>query len=176
MIWRLSWLAVEWPWSVLAGPILTLLAQCRNPLPSPCISGTIGSFQSGGAFVGWKALTIESLLMSMCGQCHEPSENGQLSSASFKQKWKYGPKKVKKTSSDLMFTKTNLPCQSQTTLVLRHCHKGVTVQLSSYTFMVQVITMQRMIVYISSSYKAIHAWLLRTFTWSDGIGQTHPVQ
>ena len=84
-LWRLSWLAVEWLWLVLAGPFLTLLAQCRNPLPSPCISGTIGSFQSGGAFGGWRALTIESLLISMCGQCHEPPGNGQLSSAtSFK--------------------------------------------------------------------------------------------
>ena len=25
--WRLPWLAVEWPWSALARPLLTLLAQ-----------------------------------------------------------------------------------------------------------------------------------------------------
>ena len=64
--------------------------------------------------------------------------------------------------------KPSLP-EYQTTLVLRRCHKGV--HLSSYMFMVQVITMQPMIVYISSSYEAIHARLLRTFTWSDSIGQ-----
>ena len=37
------------------------------------ISGTVGSFQSGGAFAGRRALTIESLLMSGCGQGYESS-------------------------------------------------------------------------------------------------------
>ena len=32
------------------------------------ISGTIGSFKSGGAFAGQRALTIENLLTSGCGQ------------------------------------------------------------------------------------------------------------
>ena len=41
-----------------------------NGLLFPCrgtISGTGGSFQLG-AFADWRALTIESLLMSGCGQ------------------------------------------------------------------------------------------------------------
>ena len=40
------------------------------------ISGTVGSFQSEGAFADWKALAIESWLMSGCGQGYEPPENG----------------------------------------------------------------------------------------------------
>ena len=32
---------------------------------------TVGSFQSGGAFTSWKALTIESLVMSGCDQSCE---------------------------------------------------------------------------------------------------------
>ena len=45
---------------------------CRNhssPLISwSTISDTVGIFQSEGAFAGQRALTIESLLMSGCGQ------------------------------------------------------------------------------------------------------------
>ena len=44
----------------------------------PCrdsISGFLGSFQSGGVFSGRRALTIECLIMSECGQDHEPAEN-----------------------------------------------------------------------------------------------------
>ena len=40
------------------------------------ISGTVGSFQSGGALAGLRALTIESSLMSECGHEHEPPEKG----------------------------------------------------------------------------------------------------
>ena len=45
---------------------------------SPCrgsISGTVGSFQSGGVFIGQSALTIEGLLMCECGQGREPTKN-----------------------------------------------------------------------------------------------------
>ena len=37
------------------------------------IPGTLGSFQSGGPFAGRRALTIENLLMSGCGQSYESS-------------------------------------------------------------------------------------------------------
>ena len=43
---------------------------------SPCrdyISGFLGSFPSGGAFLGQKTLTIEHLVMSGCS--HEPAKN-----------------------------------------------------------------------------------------------------
>ena len=52
---------------------------------SPCrgsISGFLGSFQSGGAFLGWRALTIERSVMSGCGQGHETSEGSCGSSFS----------------------------------------------------------------------------------------------
>ena len=39
------------------------------------ISGNLGSVQSGGAFSGRRALTIERLLMSGCVQGREPTEN-----------------------------------------------------------------------------------------------------
>ena len=38
------------------------------------ISESVSSFQSGGAFAGWRALTIESMQMSGCGEGHEPKE------------------------------------------------------------------------------------------------------
>ena len=47
-----------------------VLSPCRDS-----ISGFLGSFQSGGAFSGWRALTIECLVMSGCGQGHEPAKN-----------------------------------------------------------------------------------------------------
>jgi len=69
--WQLPWLAREEPWSAVAGPFFTLLAQrAQEPLLSPCrgiISESVGSFQSAGALAGRKALTIESSLMSGCG-------------------------------------------------------------------------------------------------------------
>ena len=40
--------------------------RLRNTL-LPTISGSVGSFQSGGVLSGWRALTNESLLMSGCG-------------------------------------------------------------------------------------------------------------
>ena len=43
---------------------------CRNhssPLVVAPFSGTVGNFQSRGAFTGWRALTIERLLISRCG-------------------------------------------------------------------------------------------------------------
>ena len=81
--WWLSWLAVERPWSAL--------------FYRGTISATVGSFQLGAAFAGRKALAIESLLMSGCGQSHEPPENAS------KKLWlrlaltrseKYEPKEV----------------------------------------------------------------------------------
>ena len=36
---------------------------------------SVGSFQSGGALSGWRALTIERLLMSGCGQVHGLATN-----------------------------------------------------------------------------------------------------
>ena len=35
----------------------------------------LGSFQSGGAFPGRRAQTIECSVMSGCGQGHEPAKN-----------------------------------------------------------------------------------------------------
>ena len=68
--WQLSRLAIERPWSVLAGPFLTLLAQTGiKTTPWDTISGTVGHFRSGG-------LTIECSLISGCGQGHEHPENG----------------------------------------------------------------------------------------------------
>ena len=46
----------KWPWK-------RLLSPCRDS-----ISGIVGCFQSRGAFSGRRALTIEHLLMSGCGQ------------------------------------------------------------------------------------------------------------
>ena len=60
---------------VLAGPFLTLLARMGVETTPSTISGTVGSFQSGGAFAGQRVLTIERLLMSGCGQVHYPQEN-----------------------------------------------------------------------------------------------------
>ena len=47
-----------------------VLSPCRDS-----ISGFLGSFQSGGAFFGRRALTIERSVMSECGQGHEPAKN-----------------------------------------------------------------------------------------------------
>ena len=61
----------------LAGPVLTLLAQTgvkTTSLPFNISAGTVGSFWSGGALAGRRALTIESSLMSGCSQGHKPTE------------------------------------------------------------------------------------------------------
>ena len=47
-----------------------VLSSCRGS-----ISGFLGSFQSGGAFLECRALTIECSVMSGCGQGHEPAKN-----------------------------------------------------------------------------------------------------
>ena len=73
--WQLLQLDVEKPWSMPGGPLFCFLAQmgleallllCRGS-----ISEIFGSFQSGGALSGRRALTIERSLMSGCGQGHE---------------------------------------------------------------------------------------------------------
>ena len=72
--YRKSLVSARWP---------VLLLSCANGrrkcmVLSPCrgsISGFLGSFQSGGAFFGLRALTIERLVMSGCGQRHEPTKN-----------------------------------------------------------------------------------------------------
>ena len=54
--------------SAVAGPFLTLLEQALEALLFPCrgaIPGSVGSFQLGGVFTGWKALTIESSIMKL---------------------------------------------------------------------------------------------------------------
>lgn len=56
-------------------PLVTLLAQTAiesTPLPlQRTISGSVGR----RSVCGQRVLTIESLLMSRCGQSHEPPEN-----------------------------------------------------------------------------------------------------
>ena len=62
--------------------------------PTPPLSCT-GSFQSGGAFPGRRAQTIECSVMSGCGQGHEPAKKllkeavDQVSRVNSWQKWKY---------------------------------------------------------------------------------------
>ena len=77
--WRLLQLAIERAWSVLDGLFFCFLVQtgiengpftCRNS-----ISDFLGSFQSGGAFSGQRALTIKCSVMSGCGQGHESAKN-----------------------------------------------------------------------------------------------------
>ena len=62
-IQQLPWLAVDrlWPWLELAGQFLSLLVQMGKKPLSPLVGAlflvfTLGSFQSGGVFTGWKAL------------------------------------------------------------------------------------------------------------------------
>ena len=73
--WWLLQLAVEKPSSMPGGSMFCFLAQTGlENTPSPCrgsISYILGSFQSGGTLSGWRALTIECLIMSGCGQGHE---------------------------------------------------------------------------------------------------------
>ena len=58
-------------------------------------SAFLGSFQSGGAFLGRRALTIERSVISGCGQDHEPAKKllkeaaDQVSRANSQQKWTY---------------------------------------------------------------------------------------
>ena len=66
---------------VNAGRAICLLSckkQAQKMLLLPCrdsISSILGNCQSGGVFSGWRALTIERLLMSGCGKGREPTEN-----------------------------------------------------------------------------------------------------
>ena len=71
-----------------------LLSSCRGT-----IFGSVGSLQSDGAFTGWRALTIDSLLLCVCVWVISWTEReyvnevlDHVSSASCKQKWKYRPK------------------------------------------------------------------------------------
>ena len=77
--WRLLQLAIERAWSALDGPFLCFLVQTRVENGAFTLYGLhfwlLGSFQSGGAFSGRKALTIECSVMSGCGQGHEPAKN-----------------------------------------------------------------------------------------------------
>ena len=68
--------SLDWLCSAMARPHLTLLGQTKiAPLPlKDIISGTVGSFWSGGAFSGLRAMSIESSLVSGCGQGHESPE------------------------------------------------------------------------------------------------------
>ena len=77
--WRLLQLAIERAWSALDGPFFCFLVQTSVENGAlPCmdsISGFLGSFQSGGALSGRRALTVERSVMSGCGQGHEPAKN-----------------------------------------------------------------------------------------------------
>ena len=84
------------------GPLFCYLAQMASKtLLSPCggsISDIVGSFQSGGAHSGRRALTIECSLMSGCGQGYELVKDikeavAQVSKANSQQKWKYRRKR-----------------------------------------------------------------------------------
>ena len=76
--WQLPWLAVEKSWLALGWLFLSFLTQTDVDkalltfLGAPFLHGTVGSFQSGEAFTGRKALTIVSSLMSGHGRGHEP--------------------------------------------------------------------------------------------------------
>ena len=64
--------------AALAGCRRALIGTgAQEPLLFPCrctISGFVGSFPSAGALAGWRALTIESSVMSGCDWGHEPKE------------------------------------------------------------------------------------------------------
>ena len=61
----------EWPICLLSCTVYRmLLSPCRDS-----ISCNFKQFLSGGAFSGWRALTIERLLMSGCVQGRELTEN-----------------------------------------------------------------------------------------------------
>ena len=49
--------------------------NCSSDVCRGFLSDTIGSFQSAEVFAGQRALTVVSLLMSGCGQGHEPPEH-----------------------------------------------------------------------------------------------------
>ena len=76
--WRLSWLAIEKPWSALAGPFLSFLTQTDvEKAPQLCrgsTSGTVDSFQFGEVFTCQRPQIIVSSLMSGGGRGHEPQE------------------------------------------------------------------------------------------------------
>ena len=89
--WQLLQLGVEKPWLTPGGSFLSFHAQT---------GGTVGSFQSGGAFTGWRALTIERSLMSGCGQGHQLVHFGVLNLINSHAK----------TDSSLVHGNTVLPC------------------------------------------------------------------
>ena len=58
--WWLLQLAIEWARSALGGPLFCFLVQTSvEVVPSPCRCSISGSFQSGGAFLGRRTVTIE---------------------------------------------------------------------------------------------------------------------
>ena len=70
---RLPWLAVEWPWSALAGPFLTLLEHIGVKIPlQGTISGNCKQF-SVNKSIRWSE--SPDSLMSGCCQGHEPTQN-----------------------------------------------------------------------------------------------------
>ena len=72
--WRLLQLTIEWVWTALGEPFFCFLVQTSVENGRGSISGFSGSFQSGGAFLGWRALTTEHSEMSGCDQGHEPAK------------------------------------------------------------------------------------------------------
>ena len=70
--WRRLQLPVEKHWSAPGGQFSSIPTQTGvETLLSPfrvSIPGTVGTFQCGGVFFGLRALTIQPLLMSLCGQ------------------------------------------------------------------------------------------------------------
>ena len=77
-VWPSEWqhmadVAVKRPCSALDRVFLFVSQMSINPhLVGTPFFGTVGSFQSGWEFAGWRALAIESLLNSRCGQGHGP--------------------------------------------------------------------------------------------------------
>ena len=69
--YRTALVGTDWTISHLVSTngVHALYTFCRGT-----ISESVSSFQSGGAFAGWRALTIESMQMSGCGEGHEPNE------------------------------------------------------------------------------------------------------
>ena len=76
--WQLSWQADCNKGSIGTASHLGITNGRRNHFSLPCkdtISGTVGSFQSGGVFATGRALTIVNSPMSGYGKGHESPEN-----------------------------------------------------------------------------------------------------
>ena len=76
--WQLSWQADCNKASIGTASHLGITNGRRNHFSLPCkgtISGTVGSFQSGGVFATGRALTIVNSPMSGYGKGHESPEN-----------------------------------------------------------------------------------------------------